>query len=39
MKTCTQLGQPAKRRDNLIPTSDRNMQDRFQLVMEVQKCL
>jgi hypothetical protein len=39
MKTYTQLGQPAKRRDNLILTSDRNMQDRFQLVKEVQECL
>jgi len=25
-------------RDNLIPTSDRNMQDRFQQVKEVQEC-
>jgi hypothetical protein len=39
MKTCTQLAQPAIRRDNLIPTSDRNMQDRYQLVKEVQVCL
>ena len=36
MKICTQ---PAIRRDNLIPTSDRNMQDRFQPVKEVQECL
>ena len=39
MKTYTQLAQPAIQRDNLIPTIDRNMQDRFQLVKEVQKCL
>ena len=39
MKTYTALAQPAIRRDNLIPTSDRNMQDRFQLVKEVQECL
>jgi|GEM_PF-5377376 len=39
MKTYTQLAQPAIWRDNLIPTSDRNMQDRFQLVKEVQECL
>ena len=39
MKTYTQLAQPAIRRNILIPTSDRNMQDRFQLVKEVQECL
>ena len=39
MKTYTQLAQPAIRRDNLIPTSDRVMQDRFQLVKEVHECL
>ena len=39
MKTYTAFAQPAIRRDNLIPTSDRNMQDRFQLVKEVQECL
>jgi hypothetical protein len=39
METYTQLVQPAIRRDNLIPTSDRNMQDRFQLIKEVQECL
>ena len=39
MKTYTQLAQLAIRRDILIPTSDRNMQDRFQLVKEVQECL
>ena len=39
MKTYTQLAQLAIRRDFLIPTSDRNMQDRFQLVKEVQECL
>ena len=39
MKTYTQLAQLAIRRDNLIPTSDRNMKDRFQLVKEVQECL
>jgi len=39
MKTYTQLAQAAIQRDNLIPTSDRNMQDRFQLVKEVQECL
>ena len=38
MKTYTQLAQAAIQRDNLIPTSDRNMQDRFQLVKEVQEC-
>ena len=39
MKTYTQPAEPAIQRDNLIPTSDRNMQDRFQLVREVQECL
>ncbi len=39
MKTYTQLAQPAIRRDNLIPTGDRNMQDRYQLVKEVRECL
>ncbi len=39
MKTYTQLAQLAIWRDILIPTSDRNMQDRFQLVKEVQVCL
>jgi hypothetical protein len=39
MKTYTQLAQLAIQRDILIPTSDRNMQDRFQLVKEVQECL
>ena len=39
MKTYKQLARPAIGRDNLIPTSDRNMQDRFQLVKEVQVCL
>jgi hypothetical protein len=39
MKTCTQTAQPAIQRDNMIPTSDRNMQDRFQLVKEVQEWL
>ncbi len=39
MKTYTQLAKPAIRRDNLIPTSNRNMQNRFQLVKEVQECL
>jgi len=39
MKTYTALAQAAIRRDNLIPTSDRNMQDWFQLVKEVQECL
>jgi hypothetical protein len=38
MKTYTQLAQPAIRRDNLIPTSNRNMQDKYQLVKEVQEC-
>ena len=38
MKTYTQPAQSAIRRDNLIPTSDRNMQDRFQLVKEVREC-
>ncbi len=36
MKIYMQLAQPVIRRDNLIPTSDRNKQDRFQLVKEVQ---
>ncbi len=39
MKTYTQPAQPAIRRDNLIPTSDRDMRDKFQPVKEVQKCL
>jgi len=39
MKTYTQLFQPAIRLENLIPTSDRNMEDRYQLVKEVQECL
>jgi hypothetical protein len=39
MITYTQLVQPAIRLDNLIPTSDRNLEYRFQLVMEVQECL
>jgi hypothetical protein len=39
MKTYTQPAEPAIQRDNLIPTSDRNMQDRFQLVKEVHECL
>ena len=39
MRTYTQLAQPAIRRDNLILNGDRNMQDRFQLVKEVQECL
>ncbi len=39
MKTYTRLAQTGFRRDNLIPTSDRVMQDRFQLVKEVQECL
>jgi hypothetical protein len=39
MKTYTQLAQPAIRRDNLIPTNNRNMQDKYQLVKEVQECL
>jgi len=39
MKTYTQLAQPDIRRDNFIPTSDWDMQDRFQLVKEVQECL
>ncbi len=39
MKTYRRLAQPVIWRDNLIPTSDRVMQNRFQLVKEVHECL
>ena len=39
MKTYTQLAQLVIWRDNMIPTSDRKLQDRYQLVKEVQECL